>query len=145
MFFKDFDVRLALIRKNQCIICSFKMWFLECPVLMGLIKIMKIMKFINGGLIIMKKFEWKTIKTKVGNGRKKFIAVTVVLCLVAAAAGGAITHTNRSNAEENKVVSSDVGTGTIKESVSGTGSISYASTTDIVLPTQLEMKEVILG
>ena len=93
----------------------------------------------------MKKFEWKTIKTKVGNGRKKFIAVTVVLCLVAAAAGGAITHTNRSNAEENKVVSSDVDTGTIKESVSGTGSISYASTTDIVLPTQLEMKEILVS
>ena len=48
----------------------------------------------------MKKFEWKTIKRRIGTGRKKFIAVTVVLCLVAAAAGGAITHTNKSNAQQ---------------------------------------------
>ena len=93
----------------------------------------------------MKKFEWKTIKRRIGTGRKKFIAVTVVLCLVAAAAGGAITHTNKSNAKENKAISVSVGTGTIKESVSGTGSLSYASTTDIVLPTGLEMKEVLVS
>lgn len=93
----------------------------------------------------MKKFEWKTIKKRIGTGRKKFIAVTVVLCLVAAAAGGAMTHSNKSSAKETKAISTTVSTGTIKESVSGTGSLSYASTTDIVLPTQLEMKEVLVS
>lgn len=93
----------------------------------------------------MKKFEWKTIKKRIGTGRKKFIAVTVVLCLVAAAAGGAMTHNNKSSAKETKAINTTVSTGTIKESVSGTGSLSYASTTDIVLPTQLEMKEVLVS
>ena len=93
----------------------------------------------------MKKFEWKTIKQRIGKGKKKVIAVTVVLCIVAATAGTAISKPGKSSAEESSAVSTTVRTSTIKDSVSGTGTISYASTTDIEVPSDLEMDEILVS
>lgn len=93
----------------------------------------------------MKKFEWKTIKQKIGKGKKKIIAVTIVLCLVAGVAGNAISKQGKSSAEESKVISTTVETGTIKESVSGTGTISYASSTDIEVPADIEINEILVS
>lgn len=100
---------------------------------------------VKTGGIAMKKFEWKTIKQKIGKGKKKIIAVTIVLCLVAGVAGNAISKQGKSSAEESKAISTTVGTKTIKESVSGTGTISYADSTDIEVPADLEMSEILVS
>ena len=93
----------------------------------------------------MKKFEWKNIKQRIGKGRKKMIALTVVLCLVIATAGNILSKQGKSKASDNKVISTGVGTGTIQESVSGTGTISYVSSTDIEVPADLEMNEILVS
>ncbi len=91
----------------------------------------------------MKKFEWKTIKQRLGKGKKKIIAITVVICLVATGVGGAATKKNKSMAKDNgKAISAKVENGTIKEGISGTGTIAYADTTDIMVPSDLEIEEV---
>lgn len=93
----------------------------------------------------MKKFEWKRIKQRIGKGKKRIIAVTVSFCLVAAAAGNAVSKQSRTKAEDNKAISTTVRTGTIQESVSGTGTISYASSTDVEVPSDLEIDEVLVS
>ena len=77
--------------------------------------------------------------------RKKVIALALVLCLVVTTAGITINKKNKSNAKESKTISATVKTGTIKESVSGTGTISYADSTDIVVPADLEMSEILVS
>ena len=77
--------------------------------------------------------------------RKKVIALALVLCLVVTTAGITINKKNKSNAKESKAISATVKTGTIKESVSGTGTISYADSTDIVVPADLEMSEILVS
>ena len=77
--------------------------------------------------------------------RKKIIAVTIVLSLSVGIAGSAISKQSKTKAEDSKVISTEVGTGTIKKSVAGTGTISYASSTDIKVPSDLEIDQVIVS
>ena len=84
-----------------------------------------------------KKGQWK-------KGRRKWI-VTGVLCLcVVALAGFFIKRPRAKQSEKSKVTEISVETGTIKNSISGTGTISYADSTDIVLPADLELKELLV-
>ncbi len=84
-----------------------------------------------------KKGHWK-------KGRRKWI-VTGILCLcVVALAGFFIKRPKAKQSEKSKVREISVETGTIKNSISGTGTISYADSTDIVLPTDLELKELLV-
>ena len=76
---------------------------------------------------------------------KKLLDVVIILCLVITTAGITINKKNKSNAKESKAISATVKTGTIKESVSGTGTISYADSTDIVVPADLEMSEILVS
>ncbi|MBR1598701.1 MAG: HlyD family efflux transporter periplasmic adaptor subunit [Lachnospiraceae bacterium] len=94
------------------------------------------------------KSESKKIKQRLGRSkgkRKKIIAAALIICLVIATVGNAITKQNKTKASESKAISATVGTGTIKESVSGTGTISYAGTTDIQVPSDLEMDEILVS
>ncbi len=84
-----------------------------------------------------KKGQWK-------KGRRKWI-VTGILCLcVVALAGFFIKRPRAKQSEKSKVREISVETGTIKNSISGTGTISYADSTDIVLPADLELKELLV-
>lgn len=84
-----------------------------------------------------KKGHWK-------KGKRKWI-VTGILCLcVVALAGFFIKRPKAKQSEKSKVREISVETGTIKNSISGTGTISYADSTDIVLPADLELKELLV-
>lgn len=94
------------------------------------------------------KSESKKIKQRLGRNRgkrKKLIAAALIICLVIATVGNAISRQNKTKASESKAISTTVGTGTIKESVSGTGTISYASSTDIQVPSDLEMDDILVS
>lgn len=94
----------------------------------------------------MKKFQWKKISQSLKIGKKKWMITTVVFCVVVAGAGSWIKVKSESQGRKNfKQMEAAVSTGTIQTSVSGTGTISYADSTDIVLPSELELSELLVS
>ena len=91
----------------------------------------------------MKKMKWKRIKEVIRKGKKKWIITICLLCVVAAGAGNVISKKSRAKGTEPGMqMSVTVQTGTIQTSVSGTGTISYADSSEIVIPEELTIAEV---
>ena len=91
----------------------------------------------------MKKMKWKRIKEGIRKGKKKWIITICLLCVVAAGAGTVISKKSRAKGTEPGMqMSATVQTGTIQTSVSGTGTISYADSSEIVIPEDLTIEEV---
>ena len=91
----------------------------------------------------MKKMKWKRIKEVIRKGKKKWIITICLLCVVAAGAGIIISKKSRAKGTEPGMqMSATVQTGTIQTSVSGTGTISYADSSEIVIPEELTIAEV---
>ena len=91
----------------------------------------------------MKKMKWKRIKEVIWKGKKKWIITICLLCVVAAGAGIIISKKSRAKGTEPGMqMSATVQTGTIQTSVSGTGTISYADSSEIVIPENLTIEEV---
>lgn len=91
----------------------------------------------------MKKMKWKRIKEVIRKGKKKWIITICLLCVVAAGAGIVISKKSRAKGTEPGMqMSATVQTGTIQTSVSGTGTISYADSSEIVIPEDLTIAEV---
>lgn len=91
----------------------------------------------------MKKMKWKRIKEVIRKGKKKWIITICLLCVVAAGAGNVISKKSRAKGTEPGMqMSATVQTGTIQTSVSGTGTISYADSSEIVIPEELTIAEV---
>ncbi|MCR5701786.1 MAG: HlyD family efflux transporter periplasmic adaptor subunit [Lachnospiraceae bacterium] len=93
----------------------------------------------------MKKTQNEKTKKIKSKKPKRILAFTVALVLVVALVGGAISKKHKSKAEENKVMNATVEKGSLKESVSGTGTISYADTTDIEVMDDLEITSVLVS
>ncbi|MBE5925189.1 MAG: HlyD family efflux transporter periplasmic adaptor subunit [Lachnospiraceae bacterium] len=93
----------------------------------------------------MKKTQNEKTKKLKSKKPKRILAFTVALVLVVATVGGAISKKNKSKAEETKVMNVTVEKGSLKESVSGTGTISYADTTDIEVMSDLEIISVLVS
>lgn len=93
----------------------------------------------------MKKTQNEKTKKLKSKKPKRILAFTVALVLVVATVGGAISKKNKSKAEETKVMNVTVEKGSLKESVSGTGTISYADTTDIEVMSDLEITSVLVS
>ena len=92
---------------------------------------------------IVKKMKWKRIKEVIRKGKKKWIITICLLCVVAAGAGIIISKKSRAKGTEPGMqMSATVQTGTIQTSVSGTGTISYADSSEIVIPEELTIAEV---
>ncbi|MBD8972933.1 MAG: HlyD family efflux transporter periplasmic adaptor subunit [Clostridiales bacterium] len=92
---------------------------------------------------IVKKMKWKRIKEVIRKGKKKWIITICLLCVVAAGAGNVISKKSRAKGTEPGMqMSATVQTGTIQTSVSGTGTISYADSSEIVIPEELTIAEV---
>ena len=91
----------------------------------------------------MKKMKWKRIKEIIRKGKKKWIITICLLCVVAAGAGIIISKKSRAKGTEPGMqMSATVQTGSIQTSVSGTGTISYADSSEIVIPEELTIAEV---
>lgn len=85
-------------------------------------------------------------KLKLRKIRKRFIAGGAVICVVVIAVIGLASRKSRVRGEEGAgQMEASVTTGTIQTSVSGTGTISYADSTDIVLPSDLVVDELLVS
>ncbi|MGN0154087.1 MAG: HlyD family efflux transporter periplasmic adaptor subunit [Lachnospiraceae bacterium] len=94
----------------------------------------------------MKKFQWKNVTQVLKKGKKKWILTAVVICVVIIGAGYIIVRKSKTQGQKNsKQMETTVSVGTIQTSVSGTGTISYADSTDIVLPSDLEISELLVS
>lgn len=85
-------------------------------------------------------------KLKLRKIRKRFIAGGAVICVLVIAVIGVASRKSRVRGEEGAgQMEAAVTTGTIQTSVSGTGTISYADSTDIVLPSDLVVDELLVS
>ena len=85
-------------------------------------------------------------KLKLRKIRKRFIAGGAVICVLVIAVIGLASRKSRVRGEEGAgQMEASVTTGTIQTSVSGTGTISYADSTDIVLPSDLVVDELLVS
>lgn len=86
-------------------------------------------------------------KINVKKVKKKWIIGAVIILLVIIAGSHFFFMRSRMNkaVQNNAKVNTAVSTGTIQTSVSGTGSISYADTTDIVVPSSLTVDELLVS
>ena len=92
---------------------------------------------------VVKKMKWRRIKEVIRKGKKKWIVTICLLCVVAAGAGIVISKKSRAKGTEPGMeMSATVQTGSIQTSVSGTGTISYADSSEIVIPEDLTIEEV---
>lgn len=92
---------------------------------------------------VVKKMKWRRIKEIIRKGKKKWIVTICLLCVVAAGAGIVISKKSRAKGTEPGMeMSATVQTGSIQTSVSGTGTISYADSSEIVIPEDLAIEEV---
>lgn len=87
----------------------------------------------------MKKFKLRKIK-------KSWIAGGVVICVLVIAVIGFTSRKSKVRGEEgSRQMEASVTTGTIQTSVSGTGTISYADSTEIILPSDLVIDEMLVS
>lgn len=85
-------------------------------------------------------------KLKLRKIKKRFIAGGAVICVLVIAVIGLVSRKSRVRGEEGAGhMEASVTTGTIQTSVSGTGTISYADSTDIVLPSDLVVDELLVN
>lgn len=86
-------------------------------------------------------------KINVKKVKKKWIISGVIIVLVILAGSRFFFMRSRMNkvTQGNSKISTTVTTSTIQTSVSGTGSISYADTTDIVVPSSLSVDELLVS
>lgn len=85
-------------------------------------------------------------KLKLRKIKKRFIAGGAVICVLVIAVIGVASRKSRVRGEEGAGhMEASVTTGTIQTSVSGTGTISYADSTDIVLPSDLVVDELLVN
>lgn len=79
--------------------------------------------------------------------KKKWIIGGAIVLLVVIAGVRFLTMRSRMNqvVQNNTKVNTTVSTGTIQTSVSGTGSISYVDTTDVVVPASLTVDELLVS
>lgn len=85
-------------------------------------------------------------KLKLRKIRKRFIAGGAVVCVLVIAVIGLASRKSRVRGEEGAgQMEASVTTGTIQTSVSGTGTISYADSTNIVLPSDLVVDELLVS
>lgn len=91
----------------------------------------------------MKKFEMK--KFKLRKIKKSFVAGGVVICVLVIAVGLASRKSKVRGEEGAGQMEAAVTTGTIQTSVSGTGTISYADSTEIVVPSDLVVDELLVS
>lgn len=85
-------------------------------------------------------------KLKLRKIRKRFIAGGAVVCVLVIAVIGLASRKSRVRGEEGAgQMEASVTTGTIQTSVSETGTISYADSTDIVLPSDLVVDELLVS
>lgn len=88
--------------------------------------------------LTLRKLELKTLK-------KRWM-IAALLCVFAAAAIYSISRHSRVKGESgSKQMEATVTTGTIETSISGTGTISYANQTEIVLPSDLVVSEMLVS
>lgn len=93
----------------------------------------------------MKKIKFP--KLNIRKIKKKWIIGGVVVLLIVIAGSRFFVMRSRMNqiVKGNTKINTTVTTGTIQTSVSGTGSISYADTTDIVVPADLTVDELLVS
>lgn len=86
-------------------------------------------------------------KINIKKVKKKWVIGGVMILLVMIAGSRFFLMRSRMNqvAQGNSKISTTVTTSTIQTSVSGTGSISYADTTDIVVPSSLTVDELLIS
>lgn len=88
--------------------------------------------------LTLRKLELKTLK-------KRWM-IAALLCVFAAAAVYSVSRRSRVRGESgSRQMEATVTTGTIETSISGTGTISYANQTEIVLPSDLVVDEMLVS
>ena len=78
------------------------------------------------------------------HGKKKWIAIIVIAVIVVALVAGAVSRSRRKSSADaaSSVKSAEVTTGTIKNTISASGTLEEADTTDMKIPSNITIKKV---
>ena len=78
------------------------------------------------------------------HGKKKWIAVIVIAVLVVVLIAGAVSNSRRKKSSDaaSSIKSAEVTTGTISNTISASGTLEEADTTDIKIPSNITIKKV---